>query len=60
MSILKKYLKRIAKNLSYKTVLIKSNKNVKCPSYTYYVFVITHICKPMLVTFGWIGTWRGW
>jgi hypothetical protein len=44
-SILKKLIpKWLQKNLPYKTVLAKSNKNVKCASYKY-LYVIKNICK---------------
>jgi hypothetical protein len=43
------------KKMSYHTTLIKSNKNVYCASYKY--FVMTSICKPIFVFFCRIGTW---
>jgi hypothetical protein len=46
-------LKIMWNNLSYQTILIKRNKNVKCASYKY---VIINICKQIFVTFGRIWT----
>jgi hypothetical protein len=46
----KNWLKMLSKNLSYQTVLIKSNINVKRASYKYLQLKI-------FVTFGGISTW---